>query len=209
MVLRVSFLSSVSSWFTPLYGPSIRSNPNETMRYRGYEALTDESDLLLHFQNAELELRRVIQSQTWTEMRAQPGVTNLVPFKLMSADLADYARSYPLAVNLVVYYAAVSEARRRILVTAIALERYRGKHGAYPVALTALSPEFLKVVPVDFMDGQPLRYHLTDDSHFVLYSVGLDCVDDSGKMPLPDAQRLPQGKNRYPIAPTNVDIVWP
>src|SRR5207244_1522667 len=61
----------------------------------------------------------------------------------------------------------------------------------------------------DFMDGQPLRYRLTDDGHFVLYSIGLDCTDDGGTM-------QPRGRGRFgrgapPVfgIPQQVDLVWP
>ena len=164
-------------------------------RYRSYGMFDDEKNLLLYFQNRELELRRAIQSPTWAEMSAMPGVTNAVPFK------SPYTSRMQITMNLsgtgmnlqrmgvgLLGRAAEAEARRRILITAIALERYRGKHGAYPPALATLVPEFLKTPPVDFMDGQPLRYRLTDDGHFILYSVGLDCVDDGGKMPASGAR---------------------
>ena len=59
------------------------------------------------------------------------------------------------------------------------------------------------------MDGQPLRYRLTDGGHFALYSIGLDCVDDGGKLPLPDQPRLNKNADGSYSAPTNVDIVWP
>ena len=86
--------------------------------------------------------------------------------------------------------AAEAEARRRLLITALALERYRGRHGSYPDSLQQLVPELLQQPPVDFMDGQPLRYRPTDDGHFVLYSVGLDCTDNGGEM------RRPQRRGR-------------
>ena len=105
--------------------------------------------------------------------------------------------------------AAEAEARRRILVTAIALERYRGKNDSYPKTLADLAPEFLKTVPVDFMDGQPLRYRLTDNGHFVLYSVGLDCMDDGGKIQT-RAQHIRANREGLPfgILP-EADLVWP
>lgn len=142
-------------------------------------------------------------------MQAQPGVTNMVAFKSVCSDLVNAIESHQRFRYFVFNSAAEAEARRRILVTAIALERYHNKHGAYPVSLDLLAPEFLKTVPVDFMDGRPLRYRLTGDGHFVLYSVGLDCVDDGGKQPLPDAPRMPRNSEGFHVAPTNVDIVWP
>ena len=73
---------------------------------------------------------------------------------------------------------AEAETQRRIIIAALALERYRGRHGSYPKSLQELIPELLQTPLRDFMDGQPLRYRLADGNHFVLYSIGLDCIDN-------------------------------
>ena len=194
---------------TPLQACSEIQSGIDLMRYRGREALTDEKNLLSLFRDRELALRQAIQSPTWKQMRARPGVTNVLPFKSAYAAMTYFPKSLQRTETLVAALAADAEARRRIVIAAIALERYRGKHGVYPGTLAPLAPEFLTTVPVDFMDGQPLRYRLTDDGHFVLYSVGLDCVDDGGKLSLPDAPRMPKDEAGVFSAPTNVDIVWP
>jgi hypothetical protein len=80
---------------------------------------------------------------------------------------------------------ALAEMGRRICVTAIALKRYHLQHGVYPATLNDLVPAFLPAVPMDFMDGKPLRYKLRSDGDFLLYSVGLDGVDNGGD-PRPD-----------------------
>ena len=104
---------------------------------------------------------------------------------------------------------AEAEARRRILVAALALERFHKKNGVYPQTLASLAPEFLSAIPLDFMDGQPLRYRLDGNGHFLLYSVGLDCVDDGGKM-LSREQRLQALRESGPLAGApDADIVWP
>jgi hypothetical protein len=59
------------------------------------------------------------------------------------------------------------------------------------------------------MDGQPLRYRLTDDGHFLLYSVGLDCVDDGGKMPVLRRQGAPYANFRPGQREMGTDLVWP
>jgi len=68
-------------------------------------------------------------------------------------------------------------------VVACALERYRLAQGQYPDALEALSPAWLKELPLDLVDpkGGKLRYHLEEDGGFVLYSIGLNREDDRGK----------------------------
>ena len=105
--------------------------------------------------------------------------------------------------------AAEAEARRRIIITAIALERYRGRHGSYPAKLQELVPELLKNAPIDFMDGRPLRYRRTEDGHFVLHSVGLDCVDDGGEMCRRGPPRWPYEETGDFGIPQGTDLVWP
>jgi len=64
-------------------------------------------------------------------------------------------------------------------VAAIALKRYHDRHKKFPGSLNELVPEFLSEVPIDYMDGKPLRYRLEGDQ-FVLWSVGLDGKDNGG-----------------------------
>ncbi|HXP62861.1 MAG TPA: hypothetical protein VN829_20340 [Dongiaceae bacterium] len=67
---------------------------------------------------------------------------------------------------------------------ACALERCRLANGQFPETLEALVPRFLGKLPHDRINGQPLKYHRTDDGHFVLYSVGWNETDDGGKVAL-------------------------
>ncbi len=73
-----------------------------------------------------------------------------------------------------------AEIERALCITAIALKRYSLRHGKLPDNLNALVPEFLSAVPVDYMDGKPLKYRLNTDGSFTLYSVGEDGLDDGG-----------------------------
>jgi hypothetical protein len=61
----------------------------------------------------------------------------------------------------------------------IALERYRLRHKKFPARLDELVPDLIGELPVDYMDGKPLRYRL-DGSQFVLWSVGPNGKDDGG-----------------------------
>jgi hypothetical protein len=72
------------------------------------------------------------------------------------------------------------EVAKQITITAIALKRYQLKHGNYPPDLNSLVPEFVPAVPLDPVDGQPLRYRRNADGTFLLYSVGENDVDDGG-----------------------------
>ena len=111
------------------------------------------------------------------------------------------------------------ETARRLLITAIALKRYHLRHAAWPDKLEQLVPDFLAQVPIDFMDGKPLRYRLLPtgllEYPFRLYSVGVDGKDDGGVGVMPSS-----GSNAPPpiIMPGRLpsidwtatrDIVWP
>ena len=190
------------------------------LRYRQHGTYEDEKALLLHYRDRELELRRAVRSPTWTEMCQLPGVTNMIPFQSKyPSRMQTMMNMKQIALAGMLYAqgqgqswlgrAADAEARRRLIVTAIALKRYHVRHGSYPNSLQELVPELLKYPPSDFVDGKPLRYCLTDDGHFVLYSVGLDCVDNGGEMP-----RRGPGRFRYPGpsrsgTPQGTDLVWP
>lgn len=66
-------------------------------------------------------------------------------------------------------------------VTALAVERYRHRHGHWPQTLAALQPEFLAEVLADPYNGQPLRYRPHADS-VVIYSIGLQGIDHGGSI---------------------------
>jgi hypothetical protein len=189
----------------------------QRIRYRYHGTYEDEKALLLHYRDRELQLRRAVQSPTWSEMRALPGVTNQVPFiSKYPSRLSVMLNTRQIGLSAIgrgqglLSRAAEAEARRRLIITAIALERYRSRHGSYPKVLQELVPELLKTPPLDFMDGKPLRYHLTGDGHFVLYSVGLDCLDNGGEMQRRRAPGMPfdEAAVRFGIREGS-DLVWP
>jgi hypothetical protein len=98
--------------------------------------------------------------------------------------------------------AALTETARRLLITAIALKRFHLRHGKWPNALDELVPDFLAKVPIDFMDGKPLRYKFVNTKRYLLYSVGADGKDDGGDGSPADSTmsvRFLGGR----------DIVWP
>lgn len=195
------------------------SNVKEYWRQRNYRlhgSYEDEKALLLYYRDHELQLRRAVQSPTWLEMQQLPGITNQIPFFSKHPSRVQVAMNFR-RMSLAFQGGgqgfcarmAEAEARRRLIITAIALERYRGRHGSYPKSVNDLAPEFIKRPPVDFMDGKPLRYRLTDDGHFVLYSIGLDGVDDGGKMPSSDQRRMPGGFGGRIGITQAADLVWP
>ena len=185
-------------------------------RYRHHGSYEDEKALLFYCRDRELEFRRAVQSPTWLGMRQLPGVTNTIIFQSKynsRMQVMMNLRQVPLIFQRqgggLLDRAAEAEARRRIIIAAIALERYHSRHGSYPKTLPDLVPELLKDPPIDYMDGKPLRYRLTDDGHFVLYSVGLDCDDNGGKMQLlGERTRRYGGLVEFGIQ-TGTDLVWP
>jgi len=191
------------------------------IRYRHHGSYEDEKALLLYYRDREVELRAAVPAKTWSEMRQLPGVTNAVPFQSKySSRMSTMLGSRQIGLRLqrgaagILGRAADAESRRRLIITAVALERYHGRHGSYPKTLADLVPYFLKDNTIDFMDGQPLRYRLTDDGHFVLYSVGLDCADNGGEMPRPRGLGIRQGFPGSPFLPgadltPGTDLVWP
>ena len=93
---------------------------------------------------------------------------------------------------------AMADTENALLLTMLALRAYKMEHGAYPTALSTLTPGYLKAVPSDpFALSGPLRYK-QKGSGYLLYSVGPDGKDDGGK-PIFDATKP------APSAPGNSD----
>jgi hypothetical protein len=95
------------------------------------------------------------------------------------------------------------ETSRQLVITAIALERYKRQHGNYPTELASLAPNWISALPQDPVTGKPLRYRLNDDGTFTLYSVGEDGEDNgadaSNANPASTSFHWQQGR----------DWVWP
>ncbi len=89
----------------------------------------------------------------------------------------------------------------QMAMTAIALKRYHQREGKYPASLLELIPAYLKIVPVDYMDGRTLRYRLKTDGTFLLYSVGENGTDEGGNPKVPASKTL-----NYL---NGLDWVWP
>jgi hypothetical protein len=96
-----------------------------------------------------------------------------------------------------------AETERSVVLCAIAIKRYQLRHGNPPPSLEALIPEYFAAIPIDDMDGQPVRYHLKPGGGFILYSVGQDGVDDHG-----DAS-MAAGETSSGILWSRKDFVWP
>jgi hypothetical protein len=64
-----------------------------------------------------------------------------------------------------------TRARLRCALVALALERYRQRHGHWPAGLVNLVPEYLQAVPADPYNGEPLQYRKRENG-VVVHSVG-------------------------------------
>jgi len=107
------------------------------------------------------------------------------------------------SLSIAVRRAMRAETERSIVLCAIGLKRYAIKHGGNPPTLEVLVPEFLASVPVDYMDGKPMKYHRNEDGTFVLYSVGDDLKDGNGKTDLLSDKT--SSRNLW----DRKDFVWP
>ena len=78
-----------------------------------------------------------------------------------------------------------------IVRTLIAIHRARAASGSWPASLESLVPQYLANVPLDAFDGAPLRYRpATGENDLpLLYSVGVDGVDQGGSPAMTDDGR--------------------
>lgn len=63
---------------------------------------------------------------------------------------------------------------------ACAIERFRIANNRYPNQLQALVPQYAEKLPSDVINGEPLKYRVGENDHYVLYSVGWNQKDDGG-----------------------------
>ena len=63
--------------------------------------------------------------------------------------------------------------------TIIAIKAFKNNTGDYPASLGELVPDYLSSVPLDYFDGNPLRYSKEKN---ILYSVGEDLKDTGGNI---------------------------
>jgi hypothetical protein len=72
------------------------------------------------------------------------------------------------------------EQRHRNLHLAFALAAYQRDNGHYPASLEELAPKYLEKIPDDLFSEKPLIYR-QEDHGYLLYSVGLNGVDEDGR----------------------------
>lgn len=113
-----------------------------------------------------------------------------------------------------------AETERSLMLSAIAVKRRALQRGFPPGSLSSIVPELLPEVPLDYLDGKPIRYRRTAGTvfqpdgpegsqpqfrkhAFLLYSVGDNGTDDGGNSML-----LPQRWNVRNLW-ERTDVVWP
>lgn len=145
----------------------------------------DENELLqLKTVQASIEaVRQLEQGASWSQARQ--------PVDLIASEVDRHTNSlmklrYFMALIGAVHRlpslrnAVHAETERRLLITAIALKRYRGVNGKMAPDLSVLVPDFFKEIPIDPMSGKPFVYRSTTLENFLLYSLGDNGIDDEG-----------------------------
>lgn len=106
--------------------------------------------------------------------KARNSVASLPAYNLMTRRLVpSFSRSTELWVRVV--------ALNRALQAAIACERFRLGTGQWPETLDALVPDYLAAVPVDPLDGKPMRYaHINEG--IKVWTISENLIDDGGNI---------------------------
>jgi hypothetical protein len=154
------------------------SYPDEMRTIKGYQVLLETArsvqtnySFLTAQHRQESELQRFITTNDERMIWFGNPTAKEMHF-LLSASVRSLSRVFDKVMRV--------EAAKQLIVTTIALKRYQLKHGNFPEKLSELTPEFLAAVPLDPVDGQPLRYRRNPDGTFRLYSVGENGKDDGG-----------------------------
>ncbi len=85
---------------------------------------------------------------------------------------------FPTYEKIVTLFAQ-KRAHLRGSILSLTLRLYRVEHGAYPISLDALVPDYVDALPIDPFSGKPFIYSKAGDD-FRLYSLGDDKDDDGG-----------------------------
>lgn len=125
-----------------------------------------------------------------TKLNSDPGTTEFVAEIERVQPSSLHAMEYPMlpAIEKTLQHYTFIRNAVECAVVACALERWRLANASYPERLDRLVPTMLKAVPLDVLDGKPLRYVRAAPDRFVLYSIGWNGKDDEGRIALRDDQ---------------------
>ena len=180
------------------------SYPDELRCLKGYQVLLEASRLAA----TNVSFHTALTNQKAGLDRLQISDLPESFFALMFSDtdfhsmLSQSVASLSDSINSV----QTAEALRQMTVAAIALQRFKLARGHFPSRLAELIPDYVAVIPVDPVDGRPLRYHLQTDGNFLLYSVGANGVDDGGNAASADHANF---KEYSWLSFKALDWVWP
>lgn len=177
------------------------SYPDELRAAKGYQVLIDS--LRMVQTNGSFENAMDYQNQQFDELR----ITN-VDYDPFSAepDFHSYMSQSIVTMQGYIRRIRAAQVAQRAVISAIALKRYQLKHGNLPPTLDALVPEFVPAVPLDPVDGKPLRYRPNRDGTYLLYSVGPNGKDDGGN---PAFEENVEGAYVNWLNNHALDWVWP
>ena len=156
----------------------LRIIPRSIMRHNQVSMVHDQSVALGHLRTA---IATAPQTGLLTVMRSQEARLESYTSRPYSPYTALFAMLAPVS-GKAINRTARAETDVKLAITACALERYRLAQGEYPERLGQLAPKFVDAIPIDPMVNEPFRYRRTDDSWFLLYSVGPNGNDDGGLM---------------------------
>ena len=127
-------------------------------------------------------------SQARLDLKALDSAAEKIGEELEGASIANLFKHQFLSSMLIqalgrVYHrSANNQMATTMAATACALERFRIDRGQYPPQLADLTPKYLQKIPWDLLSGEPLKYKVDAEGAYVMYSVGLNGVDDGGKV---------------------------
>jgi hypothetical protein len=207
-------------WKDAFHSPSLAwgefVDDSRRRRYSSLDFPSDESAFLLHCLDLASGLRRAAQCATWSEIQQLAKSSQPLPFAPSKSsgtitwdDMHEFTPAAASEPSGLLGMAAETEALRRIVLTALALERHLLRRGAYPASLEEIDSDLLVSPAIDFMDGKPLRFRLAREGRYVLYSVGLDCTDDGGRQQ-PQVQIASLRSSTFSHGfSQGFDLVWP
>ena len=182
------------------------SYPDELRSLKGHEVLLDSVRLLKSGHPYFETLQQEVEGLTKLGIEPRKDDEEKMLFDLGDLDVRNLMSGSILSLQRTLARVEAAEISRSLTVTAIALKRYQLLHGKPPPELAALVPGYVPSVPIDPVDGKPLRYRLNSDVNFVLYSIGADGIDNGGDPTNPES--TPGAKSSFSWQ-RGRDWVWP
>jgi len=177
-----------------------------------WKAFWSDRDLLcfLEYYQAYLEtFRAMARGAAWRSclqrLDAQPHPADLMQARFLGIRYNFGRFSAMVVPNFprVLITVTRTETQRRLALLAVALERYRRRHGAWPPDLQSLVPQCITELPLDPYSAQPFLYDPGSTETPRLGSVGPTPPDTGDGGASGSVAQDPEGSNREP------DFVWP